>query len=101
VYGKSKDKTESKQLKQKELKTQKQNKEKYFQIYKDEKKSQWCNLPKYRKLQGAERSLTAPGIVSRLWKLQVWTLSFVPQQRHQKVALMTLRKCANSLGLQV
>jgi hypothetical protein len=30
VYKKSKDKTESKQLKQKELKRQKQNKEKYF-----------------------------------------------------------------------
>jgi hypothetical protein len=30
VYKKSKDKTESKQLKQKDLKGQKQNKEKYF-----------------------------------------------------------------------
>jgi hypothetical protein len=38
-------KNESKQLKQKKLKIQKQEKEKCFANLKEQEDSQWCNLP--------------------------------------------------------
>jgi hypothetical protein len=48
-----KNKTESKQLKQKKTKKIKTKKEKCFANLKEREDSQWCNLPKRRKLNGA------------------------------------------------
>jgi hypothetical protein len=72
VYKKSKDKTECKQLKQKELKRQRKNKDKYFANLKGRENSQWCNLLKLRELQCAKRS---HGARNKLLPMEIAVLS--------------------------
>jgi hypothetical protein len=83
MYKKVKNKIESKQLKQKELKRQKQNKEKCFANLKGPENSQWCNLPSLGNCMALE-GLAASRNKLLIVEIAVVNTFFVPLQRHQK-----------------
>jgi hypothetical protein len=101
VYKKSKDRTESKQLKQKELKRQKQNKEKYFSNLKGREEIIVVQPPKLRKLQGAERSLATRGNNLLAMEIVVMNTSLCSPATVPENGPDALSRCANSLGIQV
>jgi hypothetical protein len=86
--------------KQQELKSQKQEKEKCFANIKEREESQWCNLPKLRKLHGAEKSAASENSL-RSRKLKVVNAFLCSPAMAPENILDHTKQCATLLGFQV